>query len=177
MSTRRRLARHPAPSTTRVSSGFGARVHPVTGERSFHNGVDFAAPAGSPVVAADDGVVRFVLRWDGLPPSTTTTPSGNAVGMDRGDGVTWSYSHLSRVDVVVGQRLKRGDAVGLVGSTGRSTGPHLHFRTDVDGQTVDPVSLLPLTAGASRLGAWVLGATVLVGGGALALYLRSRRGR
>lgn len=177
MATRRRLARHPAPSTTRVSSGYGARIDPVTHEHSGHNGVDFAAPLGSPAVAADDGVVSFVLRWDGLPPTETKTKSGNAVGMSRGDGVTWSYSHLSRVDVVVGQRLTKGQQVGLVGSTGKSTGPHLHFRTDIDGVTVDPVSLLPLTAGASRLGAWVLGAAVVVGGGALALYLRSRRGR
>lgn len=138
------LARFPTKVPGRVSSAWGTRVHPVTKKTSHHNGCDFAVPTGTPLVAADDGVVSFVLVDSGQPAATTATPSGNAVGIKRGDGVSFSYSHMSRVDVVKGQRVKAGDTIGLSGGTGRSTGPHLHFvLRNAAGNDVDPAPFLP----------------------------------
>jgi murein DD-endopeptidase MepM/ murein hydrolase activator NlpD len=155
-----------------VSSPFGARIDPITGKAAGHSGVDWAVPLGTPLLAADDGVVTFLLRWDGLSPSTTATISGNAVGMRRDDGTTWSYSHLSRADVVVGQQLRAGDVVGLSGSTGKSTGPHLHFRVDVDGAPVDPLTVLP--SNGSGVGKVLLAAAVVLGGAAWALSVMTK---
>jgi murein DD-endopeptidase MepM/ murein hydrolase activator NlpD len=175
----RLLRRSPVPASARVSSPFGARVDPVTGKPAGHSGVDWAVPLGTPLVAADDGVVAFILRWDGLPAATTTTISGDAIGMRRDDGVSWSYSHLSRVDVVVGQRLRAGDVVGLSGTSGKSTGPHLHFRVDVPGLgVVDPLSMLPAPSSGGASAARVLGVVVggvVVAGAAWAVWRYVRR--
>jgi len=143
------LARHPTKVPGRVSSSWGTRVHPVTKKVSHHNGCDFAVPTGTALVAADDGVVSFILVDSGQPAATTSTPSGNAVGIKRADGASFSYSHMSRVDVVKGQKVKAGDVIGLSGGTGRSTGPHLHFvLRNPAGDDVDPAPFLPGAAAA-----------------------------
>lgn len=101
--------------------------------RSPHGGVDYSAPAGRPVLAAADGTVAMVAdQFFG----------GNAVFVDHGDGLVTTYMHLSRVDVAEGQSVRRGERVGAVGSTGRATGPHLHFGVRWRGARVDPALLL-----------------------------------
>ena len=117
-----------------VSSPFGTRADPFSGVRRFHAGVDFEAPHGTPVYAAASGVVVWAGRQGGY---------GNHVVIDHGDGVRTHYSHLSDIDTEIGAFVKEGDAVGFVGSTGRSTGPHLHFGvTDDSGEFMDPLALL-----------------------------------
>lgn len=114
-----------------VTSGFGYRVSPTTGAWEQHLGVDIAAPERSPVRAADSGVV-VRAGWSGS--------YGLKVEVEHA-GFQTAYGHLSRVDVTVGQTVLKGEVVGLVGNTGRSTGPHLHFEWVVDGSQVDPLGL------------------------------------
>ncbi|HEU0132006.1 MAG TPA: M23 family metallopeptidase [Mycobacteriales bacterium] len=118
------------PTPGPVTSGFGWRIHPIYGYRRFHAGVDIGAPTGQPIVAALGGVV------------VTAGPLGtygNLVVVDHGNGFATAYGHQSRVLVRVGQRVARGERIGLVGATGAATGPHLHFETRVDGDPVDPL--------------------------------------
>ncbi|MCJ2178719.1 M23 family metallopeptidase [Novosphingobium album (ex Hu et al. 2023)] len=117
------------PVNARVSSGFGYRIHPTLGGWRAHAGVDLAAAYGSPVVATTGGVVDEA-DWRG--------GYGLFVGV-RNNGVQTRFGHLSRLNVVPGQRVKPGDVIGYVGSTGRSTGPHLHYEVRVNGQAVDPL--------------------------------------
>ncbi len=112
-----------------ISSGFGWRRSPFTGRREFHNGLDMAGREGTPVVAVADGRVVRVVRDRRL---------GNAVAVDHGDGVETVYGHLGRVDVVKGQAVVRGQQLGGMGNTGRSTGPHVHYAVKVDGKFVNP---------------------------------------
>ena len=118
----------------RISSLFGYRNLSVLGN-TFHVGLDLAAPPGTPVGAAKGGVV------------TRAGPAGrvygNAVYLDHGDGSSTRYAHLSQVFVSPGARVRQGDPVGSVGSTGASTGPHLHFELRFDGRAVDPLGYLP----------------------------------
>ena len=100
------------------TSGFGWRIHPITGDKRFHSGLDFGAPYGSTIVSADGGVVTFA-GWKG--------GYGNAVEINHGNGFITFYAHLSAFSVKAGDTVSQGDAIGLVGSTGNSTGPHLHF--------------------------------------------------
>ena len=116
-----------------VTSAFGMRVHPITGVRKLHDGTDFGVPCGTPVHAAAAGTVSS---------SGTAGAYGQQVVIDHGAGTETSYSHLSRRGVVVGTRVSPGDVVGLVGSTGSSTGCHLHFMVVRDGIPVDPQSVL-----------------------------------
>lgn len=122
-----------APVHAPVTSGFGWRVHPITGAPRPHTGTDFAAAHGTPVGAAADGTVASA-GWRG--------GYGKAVLVDHGTETTL-YAHLSAMTVVGGQQVRRGDPVGRVGSTGQSTGAHLHFEVRVDGVPVDPLSRLP----------------------------------
>jgi murein DD-endopeptidase MepM/ murein hydrolase activator NlpD len=115
------------PIQAEVSSGFGSR-----GNR-FHEGIDLSAALGTPVGAASGGVVTFADWNDGF---------GNLVVVAHGSGVVTYYAHLSRFSVGPGTRVGTGDVVGRVGSTGRSTGPHLHFEVHVRGAAVDPLSVL-----------------------------------
>lgn len=116
-----------------VSSGFGARVSPFDGSYEFHDGLDIVAPYGTPVTAAADGVVTVAGTYSDL---------GKAVFIDHGYGLVSKYGHLSKIMVHVGQTLKTGEAVGEVGSTGRSTGSHLHYEVTMNGSKVNPVKYL-----------------------------------
>jgi murein DD-endopeptidase MepM/ murein hydrolase activator NlpD len=113
-----------------VTSPYGNRTDPLNGQSRFHTGTDFGAKMGQPVYAVTNGVVR------------TATPNGGAYGnqviLDLGGGLQGMYGHLSRFTVRPGQRVRKGQVIGYVGSTGRSTGPHLHFETTYRGKTVNP---------------------------------------
>jgi len=121
----------PVASPHRVTSPWGVRHHPVLKTRKFHNGVDLGVPIGTPILAAQGGVVR--TGEDGV--------SGRYVVIDHGHGVRTSYCHLDAVHVSRGQRVEPGERIGLSGNTGRSTGPHLHFVVRIGRKTVDPERL------------------------------------
>lgn len=124
-----------APVAGRVTSGFGPRVAPMAGASTYHAGVDIAVPIGTPVGAAGDGVVVSAGPRGGY---------GNAVTIRHADGSTTLYGHLSQVSVQPGQQVQGGQPIGLSGSTGVSTGPHVHFgRYDASGRPVDPMSGQP----------------------------------
>ena len=112
-----------------LSSGFGSRTHPILGGVRTHAGLDFAAPYGSAVAATAAGRVA-VAGWSGS--------YGNLVVIDHGGGVETRYAHLSRISVAKGQQIESGQEVGRVGSTGRSTGPHLHYEVRVEGRAINP---------------------------------------
>ncbi|MDW8369378.1 MAG: M23 family metallopeptidase [Geminicoccaceae bacterium] len=116
-----------------IASGFGPRTSPFTGRPSRHEGIDLVAAAGSIVRASGHGTVRRAQR-DG--------PFGLLVELDHGGGLTTRYAHLARTFVRVGQRVPAGAAIGLVGNTGRSTGPHLHYEVRVAGAAQDPARWL-----------------------------------
>lgn len=122
---------HGAPT---ISSRFGARHDPITGRRAEHHGVDVAAPEGRGVRAAFDGTITRVDHDAG--------GYGRLVVVDHGNGVESRYAHLSATDMKVGQRVSRGETVGAVGSTGRSTGPHLHFELRRGGTAIDPTKVV-----------------------------------
>jgi murein DD-endopeptidase MepM/ murein hydrolase activator NlpD len=123
-----------------LSSGYGWRRDPLTGQRALHDGVDIAALPGKPVQATASGVVAKVLQYGGL---------GRAVYVSHGYGVTTVYGHMSRVLVKPGQRIDRGSTVGLVGNTGRSTGYHLHYEVQLEGRAVNPLPYM-LSRGRGR---------------------------
>ena len=116
-----------------ISSGFGDRESPFDSGNEFHEGIDISAPSGSTVAAAAEGVVTFAARNNDL---------GNAVTIDHGYGIVSRYGHLSEISVHVGQKVMAGERIGLVGSTGRSTGPHLHYEVVVNGYKVNPIKYL-----------------------------------
>jgi len=115
---------------SRVSSGYGMRFHPISGERKAHLGVDYAAPTGTPVRTVGDGVVEFAGVQRGY---------GNVIIIRHRNNQSTLYAHLSRIGVRQGQRVAQGDFIGNVGSTGASTGPHLHFEFRDNGQHRDPL--------------------------------------
>ncbi|MBD2169219.1 peptidoglycan DD-metalloendopeptidase family protein [Calothrix membranacea FACHB-236] len=121
------------PSEAATSSPFGWRIHPILGYRRFHAGLDFAASYGSTIRAADSGTVIFAGWYGGY---------GKAVIIDHGNGITTLYGHTSELFVTEGQGVQRGQAIASVGSTGLSTGPHLHFEVRRNGSPVDPASYL-----------------------------------
>lgn len=129
------------PVAGRRSSGYGERIDPIHQTRTMHAGVDLAARAGTPVAAAASGEVVHAG------PAGTY---GNLVRIRHADGFETRYAHLSRIDVRLGDRVERGQAIGAVGSTGRSTGPHLHFEIRKQGKALDPTSYLPLHAPQKR---------------------------
>lgn len=116
-----------------VTSRFGMRLNPVLNQVRFHAGVDLRAATGDPIHATSGGVVKSA-GWQG--------GYGLAVRIDHGKGLETRYAHLSRLNVAPGQAIKPGDVIGFVGSTGRSTGPHLHYEVRRNGQAVDPSSTL-----------------------------------
>lgn len=123
------------PTAGRIGSGFGPRVHPILGTVRQHQGVDIGARTGNPIWASKDGRVIFA-GWKG--------GYGNTVVMVHGDGtVTTLYAHMSVIRSSVGDRIDQGELIGEIGSTGLSTGPHLHFEVRVHGVPKDPVAFLP----------------------------------
>jgi len=121
-----------APVNGRITSNYGARRHPILGYVRMHAGIDFAASWGAPIYAATDGRVSFA-GWHG--------GHGNYVRLDHGGGIGTGYGHMSRIAVAPGMTVRRGQVIGYVGSTGLSTGPHLHYEMYRGGQTVNPMSM------------------------------------
>jgi len=119
-------------SLTRVASGYGFRTDPFTKVRKFHFGMDFTAPRGTPVYATGDGIVK---RAD-----NSATGYGKHIRIDHGFGYVSLYAHLFKYNVRVNQRVKRGDLIGFVGSTGRSEAPHLHYEIFKDGIRINPIN-------------------------------------
>ncbi len=121
-----------APVPGRISSSFGMRRHPILGYRRMHSGMDFKARHGTPIVAVSDGTVTGAGRMGGC---------GNAVRVNHGGGLQTRYCHMSRLAVSGGQAVRRGQVIGYVGSTGLSTGPHLHYEMYRGGRAIDPASV------------------------------------
>jgi murein DD-endopeptidase MepM/ murein hydrolase activator NlpD len=113
-----------------LTSSFGMRYHPVLGGRRQHTGIDLAAPTGTPVYATADGVVSRADLYSSY---------GLYISINHGASMETRYAHLSRIAVTAGDSVKKGDLIGYVGSTGRSTGPHLHYEVRVDGLAVNPI--------------------------------------
>lgn len=120
----------PVPSSTRITSKYGYRIHPVYGTRKFHSGIDIGAPQGVKVVAAADGVVTLAATNGGY---------GQCIIINHGSGLATLYGHNSQLFVKQGDSVKKGDLIAYVGSTGVSTGPHLHFEVRQNGATRDPM--------------------------------------
>ena len=122
-----------------MTSGFGMRTHPVLGGRRGHRGIDLAMPTGTPVYATADGVISKADWFSSY---------GLYISIEHGGKIQTRYGHLSRLNVASGQPVKKGDLIGYVGSTGRSTGPHLHYEVRIAGIAVNPV---PYMNGNSRV--------------------------
>jgi murein DD-endopeptidase MepM/ murein hydrolase activator NlpD len=117
-------------SSRAITSAFGMRVHPLLGGLRLHGGVDLAAPQGSPVVATMDGIVDRVGSYGNY---------GLLVGVEAPEGLETRFAHLSRLNVVSGQAVRRGQLLGWSGSTGLTTGPHLHYEVRIKGKPVNPI--------------------------------------
>jgi murein DD-endopeptidase MepM/ murein hydrolase activator NlpD len=120
-------------STYTFTSAFGVRSDPFRGSAAMHAGVDLSASYGTPIYATADGVVDRAEWFGGY---------GNMVEIDHGKGIATRYGHMSRVAARAGERVKRGELIGYVGSTGRSTGNHLHYEVRIDGYAVNPMPFL-----------------------------------
>jgi len=119
-----------------ISSEYGWRIHPIYNEKMFHTGLDIRAQTGTPVFAARGGTVKFAGVKSGY---------GNLIIIEHAGGYETYYAHLSKINVYVGLKVEKGDFIGRVGSTGTSTGPHLHFEVRNNGEHSDPVAYLPRT--------------------------------
>ena len=115
-----------------MTSGFGMRRHPILGYVRMHSGIDFGAAWGSPIFAVSDGIVSFAGRHGG---------HGNYVRLEHGGGLGSGYGHMSRIAVAPGTHVRAGQVIGYVGSSGLSTGPHLHFEVYRGGATINPLSV------------------------------------
>lgn len=116
-----------------LTSGYGYRADPFTGRRSFHHGIDIVAPRGQEIRATGNGLVTKAGRDPGL---------GNAVYVSHGFGIVTRYGHMSKINVRAGERIRRGDVIGHVGSSGRATGNHVHYEVHVDGHAEDPLGYI-----------------------------------
>jgi len=130
------------PVQGHLTSGFGERFHPILGYERFHAGVDLGAAAGTPIVAAADGRV-VSAGWAG--------GYGRAVAILHGGGIETKYGHMSRIAAYAGESVRRGDVIGYVGSSGLSTGPHLHFEVMKNGRPVNPLSVKAIGGGPGQL--------------------------
>ena len=115
---------------TRMSSGYGMRLHPILKSWRMHNGMDFTAPTGTPIFASGDGKVVRANR---------SSTFGNVVYIEHGYGYKTVYAHMSKIIAKLGQRVHRGDLIGLVGNTGRSVAPHLHYEVHKNNKSVNPI--------------------------------------
>jgi murein DD-endopeptidase MepM/ murein hydrolase activator NlpD len=120
-------------SGTDLTSGFGVRSDPFRGRAAMHAGVDLAGPRGTPIYATADGIIGR-SQW--------VSGYGNLVEINHGSGIQTRYGHLSRAMVKAGQRVKRGELIALMGSTGRSTGNHLHYEVRIEGKAVNPMPFM-----------------------------------
>jgi len=120
------------PRSVRLLSGFGYRLHPIYKVRKLHTGIDFTAPKGTPIQATGNGTVKRVER--------RSTGYGQNVVIDHGFGYETLYAHMSRIDVKPGDKVKRGQQIGTVGSTGTSTAPHCHYEVKYNGHKVNPIN-------------------------------------
>ena len=116
-----------------MTSGFGMREHPLLGGWRAHTGIDLAAPTGSPIRATSDGLVSRADWFGGY---------GLFVSLEHGGGVQTRYGHMARLNVQQGQQVRKGDVIGYVGSTGRSTGPHLHYEIRLGGRAINPAAAI-----------------------------------
>jgi murein DD-endopeptidase MepM/ murein hydrolase activator NlpD len=116
----------------KMASGYGYRIHPIYKVRKLHTGTDFSAPTGTPIYATGDGKVSTYKR--------SRAGYGNHIVIDHGYGYQTLYAHMSKVDVKRGQKVKRGDVIGYIGSSGRSTAPHLHYEVIKDGRKINPIN-------------------------------------
>lgn len=123
----------PAPSYTRISSPYGYRIHPIFNTKKFHSGVDLAAPGGSNILAAETGRV-ISAGWNG--------GYGNCLVVDHGGGISTLYAHASKLCVSKGDYVTKGQVIAKVGTTGNSTGNHLHFEVLIGGKTTDPMAYI-----------------------------------
>ena len=119
----------PCPSSRTVTSEYGYRIHPIQGTKKLHTGMDIGAKSGTDIVAAAGGTVIMAQYYGGY---------GNCVIVDHGGGVSTLYAHMSKIGVSNGQKVSAGQSIGKVGSTGNSTGPHLHFEVRINGNTQNP---------------------------------------
>jgi murein DD-endopeptidase MepM/ murein hydrolase activator NlpD len=140
---------------TVFTSGFGVRSDPFRGRAAMHTGIDLSGPIGTPIMATADGVVGRSEWVNGY---------GNLVELDHGRGIQTRYGHLSRSMVTAGQRVKRGDVIALMGSTGRSTGSHLHYEVRIDGKAVNPVPFMQSSAYLQSVQARAAATQVALGG-------------
>jgi murein DD-endopeptidase MepM/ murein hydrolase activator NlpD len=124
------------PVEGQITGSFGERIDPFNGEGAFHSGVDISASVGAPVIAPADGTVAFADFLGGY---------GRAIVIDHGHGITTRYGHLASFAVAAGQYIHRGDTVGYVGMSGRSTGPHLHYEVRINDIPVNPYKYLRIT--------------------------------
>lgn len=122
------------PTVGKISSGFGIRIHPIYNRSEVHSGVDIAAPLGSPIRAVGAGMVIFSGPLAGY---------GNLVVVQHGRGLSTHYGHCQNISVSLGQRVAAGQVLAEVGSTGISTGPHLHFELRIAGKAYDPRYYMP----------------------------------
>lgn len=120
----------PVPGLYYISSEWGLRTHPITGKTHHHSGIDIPGAEGTPIFAARDGVVIHAGRLGGY---------GNAVIIAHGGVMETLYGHMSSTNVRFGKKISKGEKIGLMGSTGNSTGPHLHFEVRMNGKDVDPI--------------------------------------
>ncbi len=121
----------PVPASHRITSPYGYRIHPILKVKKFHSGIDIGAGSGTPIVAAASGTVTMSQTYGGY---------GKTVMIDHGGGMVTLYAHCSKLNVSVGQKVTKGQTISLVGSTGQSTGPHLHFEVRKNGATQNPTS-------------------------------------
>ncbi len=121
------------PVAGRITSGYGVREHPKYGKQMFHSGIDISIPQGTPVNVTADGIISFAGWAD---------RGGNIVVVEHGYGFSSAYAHNSKIKVKIGQMVKRGDVIAYSGSTGVSTGPHVHYEVWKSGQSINPVAYL-----------------------------------
>ena len=128
----------------KLTSSYGMRVHPVLGGRRAHKGIDLAGPVGTPVYATADGVVSKA-EW--------FSSYGLYVSLEHGGALQTRYGHMSRLNVAGGQHVRKGDIIGFIGTTGRSTGPHLHYEVRVNGEAVNPLPYMQQAIPSTHLAA------------------------